>query len=191
MSEHSKFTTDGLGGIGEPHHDATIPTEEKILQTLVHAAQNIRLLSKASFTANPLSIQVIVNLPLYSQLTNLSITRVKPEEHIWNVAPSSLKKLKWDILATWYPIRHNPWDTAMFLIQVAEVTSPDLQSLDISFPTHGLSSHNCPCHFNRYHKPVQTEAIFLSTETHTPLAFQFPIPPRFRRSANCTRSRLS
>jgi hypothetical protein len=51
-----------------------------------------------------------------------------------------------------------------------------------------LSSHNCPCHFNRYHKPVQMEASFLGTETHAPSAFQFQVPSRFHRSANCARS---
>jgi hypothetical protein len=91
----------------------------------------MRLLSKASFTANPLSIQVIANLPSYSRLTNLSITRVDPEEHIWNIAPISLKKLKWEVPTAWYC--KPPWAAAAFLIKVVESTCPDLQSLDISF----------------------------------------------------------
>jgi hypothetical protein len=113
------------------HHDATIRAGADINQTLVQAAQNMWLLSKASFTANPLSIQVITNLPSYPQLTDLSIAGVDPEEHIWNIAPISLKKLKWEVPIAWYC--KTPWDAATFLVKVVESTCPDLQSLDISF----------------------------------------------------------
>jgi hypothetical protein len=107
--------------------------EDGVPELLAKAAQNMKFLSKASFTSNPLSIQVITNLPSYSQLTTLSITGVKPEEHVWDIAPTSLKKLKWEVASGWDERDRNPWDIANLVIKVAEATCPDLESLEISF----------------------------------------------------------
>jgi hypothetical protein len=113
---------------GSRIQDATRDADNEIL---TKAARNMKLLTKASFTANALAIQVITNVLSYSQLTDLVITRLKPEEYIWSMAPTSLKKLMWEMPVGSSGRDQNPWDTALFLIKVAETTCPDLESLDI------------------------------------------------------------
>jgi hypothetical protein len=112
--------------------DAATGTAECRPDILIKAARNMRHLTKASFTANPLAIEVITNLPSYSQLTDLSIKGFKPEEHIWSLAPTALNKLHWTIPIVWRD-DGNIIQAADFLIKVAENTCPNLESLDISF----------------------------------------------------------
>ena len=105
-------------------------TQDDDSQIIICAAQNMKYLSKASFTPNPLTADIIANLQLYPQLVDLHIYGLAPRQHIWSNAPTSLTSLKWEIPAGWD--REDPWDRAQFLVSVVEATCPGLESLDIS-----------------------------------------------------------
>ena len=98
---------------------------------LIKAAQNMKCLIKASFIENPLAIEVVTNLPSYSWLTELSITGINPEEHIWSSALTALKRLHW-ASPNLHGDQRSHTQTAEFLIKVVQSTCPDLESLDIS-----------------------------------------------------------
>lgn len=104
---------------------------------IVKAAENLTHLSTASLTSNPLSAHIIANLQSYPQLDNLHVYGLQPEEHVWKMAPVSLKTLKWEIQTNWAMMRpgQNAWDIAQFVVNVAEATCPDLESLDLSVVT--------------------------------------------------------
>jgi hypothetical protein len=100
-------------------------------EMLTKVAQNMKCLIKASFTENPLAIEVVTNLPSYSRLTELSITGINPEEHIWSSALTALKRLHW-AAPNLHGDQRSHTQTAEFLIKVVQSTCPDLESLDIS-----------------------------------------------------------
>lgn len=99
---------------------------------IIGAAQNMKFLSKAFFTPNPLAAHIIANLKSYSQLVDLHVCGLLPGEHIWSKAPVSLKSLKWDMPAGRRGADQNPWDTAQLLINIVGATCPGLEFLDIS-----------------------------------------------------------
>jgi hypothetical protein len=105
-------------------------TQDDDTQIIIGAAQNMKYLSNASLTPNPLAAHIIANLQLYPQLVNLHIYGLAPRQHIWSNAPASLTRLKWEIPAG--RVREDPWDRAQFLVNVVEGTCPGLESLDIS-----------------------------------------------------------
>jgi hypothetical protein len=98
---------------------------------LVGAAQNMKYLSEASLSSNPLAAHIIANLPSYPLLTKLEVYGLKPEKHIWSMDPTSLTSLAWQ-LPEGRDATLSPWDSAAFLVNVVETTCPNLESLDIS-----------------------------------------------------------
>lgn len=98
----------------------------------------MKYLTKASFTRNPLAIHVIMNLPSYPQLSDLTIDGVNPELHIWKNAPTALRKLKWKIPYSRYgPDAKSPWDEPQFLLKVVEASCPNLEEIDMSLCNMG------------------------------------------------------
>jgi hypothetical protein len=68
---------------------------------------------------------------------DLTIFYLNPEDHIWPMAPTALKKLKWNF-SKWEKqgsAQSNPWNNIDMLINVAEATCPALESLDIWYTT--------------------------------------------------------
>jgi hypothetical protein len=99
---------------------------------VINAAKNMKSLSRAFLTPNPLATHIIANLPSYSQLIDLHVYGLVPEVNIWGMAPVSLTSLKLEVITPWGR-REDPWDTAQLLVNVVEATCPSLESLDISF----------------------------------------------------------
>lgn len=99
---------------------------------LTGAAQNMKYLSEASLSSNPLAAHIIANLPSYPLLVKLEIYGLKPEEHIWSMDPTSLTSLTWQLPeARSRDATLSPWDSAAFLVNVVETTCPNLESLDV------------------------------------------------------------
>lgn len=98
---------------------------------VVEAAQNLKQLSRASITPNKIAAHILANIQCYSQLVDLTVYGMHPEEHIWSMDPTSLTRLAWEIPNRYFQRYHNPWDAAYFLVDVVEATCPALESLDI------------------------------------------------------------
>ena len=115
--------------LGE-YKDATIASDTDP-SMLIGAAQNMKYLSEASLSSNPLAAHIIANLPCYPLLTKLEVYGLKPEEHVWSMDLTSLTFLTWQ-LPEGRDATLSPWDSAAFLVSVVETTCPNLESLDIS-----------------------------------------------------------
>lgn len=128
-------------GEGQQSDDATAASDTDS-SMLIGAAQNMKYLSEASLSSNPLAAHIIANLPSYPLLAKLEIYGLKPEEHIWSMDPTSLTSLIWQLPQVRTSSRFggrriidtpSPWDSAAFLLSVVETTCPNLESLDISY----------------------------------------------------------
>ncbi|KAI6711316.1 hypothetical protein JHW43_006146 [Diplocarpon mali] len=109
-------------------------SEQTDRSLLTRAAENMRFLSKASFTANPLAFQVIMKLPSYPQLYDLILDGIAPDYCIWRNAPTSIRNIKWKIPSPGYgSVAKSLWDSPKFIFRVIEATCSDLETLDISF----------------------------------------------------------
>jgi hypothetical protein len=97
---------------------------------VINAARNMIGLSTTYLTPNPLAFHIISNLQMYPQLRDLTIQGLDPEEHIWDLTPTSLTSLKWEV-PFFGPHGRSRWATARHLINVALCTCPSLESLDI------------------------------------------------------------
>jgi hypothetical protein len=117
-------------------------------ETLTKVAQNMRFLTKASLTANPLAWEIVTHLPSYTQLTDLTIQGCRPKEYIWPRARTALKKLHWNISSQFE--KESLPQTANFVINVAESTCPDLESLDISFGVGDFPAHVASPNIDQY-----------------------------------------
>ncbi len=118
-------------------------TDKARPETLIKTAQNMRFLTKASLTANPLALEIITNLPSYTQLTDLKIQTCQPKEYIWPRACTTLKKLYLNIWS------RNDEDktlaqTADFAKKVAESICPELEALNISFGHRNFEASVAP-----------------------------------------------
>ena len=114
--------------------DATLGDNNSMI---CKAAENLTQLSMASLTPNPLSAHIIANLQSYPQLETLHVYGLQPQEHVWDMAPISLKTLKWEIQTNWRIVgsEANAWDVARFVMNVVEATCPGLESLEVSVAT--------------------------------------------------------
>lgn len=89
-------------------------------------AARLSSLREAFLTPNRLSSHIISNLQSYPHLRDLHISGLDPSNYIWNAAtPVSIKNLKWECSGS--------WATAQYLLQVAKLTCPDLDSLDVLY----------------------------------------------------------
>src|SRR4051812_29386637 len=100
---------------------------------LVCAAKNMRNLTKLSPTKSPLAVQVITDLPLYPQLSDLTIDGINPNLHIWQNAPTAVRKLKWKIISSSIQSDDkSAWENIQSFLEVLEASCPNLEELDIS-----------------------------------------------------------
>jgi len=120
---------------------------------LVGAAHNMRLLRKAFFMPSEVAAYIIANLGSYSQLVDLTIYGLAPEENIWKLEPVSLRKLTWTVplLSTRDKQHPSLRNSVSMLVNVVESTCPSLEYLDISFsqlrgyvPTKPKTSSDLP-----------------------------------------------
>ena len=104
----------------------------KLLETM---ASNMKNLSLAFLTPNPLTARIISDLQSYQHLLNLHVTGLKPGNFIWRNSPVSLTHLTWAIaLEPGYSGEENEEiNIFQLLLNVAASTCPSLISLDISF----------------------------------------------------------
>lgn len=135
-------------------HDVTLHADP---QLLADTAENIALLSKASFTEGHLALSVIRNLAAYPQLTELTLI-LRPEDCPQSIFSTSLRKLEWKIPSNYgahgSDRDQNPWDQADSIINLAAAL-PVLEELDISF---------CD---TRHHTPkFSAQASQLNSELH-------------------------
>lgn len=107
-------------------NDATRDSDTTLV---VAAAQNMKNLSDALLTPSHLAAHMIANLQSYIHLKRLQVYGLRPEDHIWRVAPVSLTNLRWKSPLMWS--HDNPWQTATYLLNAVEKTCPALESLDI------------------------------------------------------------
>ncbi|PMD16156.1 hypothetical protein NA56DRAFT_692911 [Hyaloscypha hepaticicola] len=151
--------------------DDMIGTHEARPETLNKSAQNMRFLTKASLTANPLALEIVTNLPSYTQLTDLTIQKCQPKEYIWPRAYKTLKK----------KLHLNIWprddedepipQTANFVIKVTESTCPDLESLDISFGAGGFPPSVASPNIDQYQGVQRSESSKLNQLRHFGLTY--------------------
>jgi len=96
---------------------------------------------------------IIANLGSYSQLVDLTIYGLAPEENIWKLEPVSLRKLTWTVplLSTRDKQHPSLRNSVSMLVNVVESTCPSLEYLDISFsqlrgyvPTKPKTSSDLP-----------------------------------------------
>ncbi|KAH7420076.1 hypothetical protein BKA64DRAFT_716437 [Cadophora sp. MPI-SDFR-AT-0126] len=99
---------------------------------LFDAAKNMKGLCKASFSTNPLAVQVVTNLPSYPQLSDLTLNGFIPTKHVWANAQAPLKSLTWKINTLRSPEGPVSLAEVRFLLRVLEETCPDLELLDLS-----------------------------------------------------------
>ncbi|MAD85436.1 MAG: hypothetical protein CL912_20945 [Deltaproteobacteria bacterium] len=102
---------------------------------LLGAAKNMTCLSKALFNFNPLAVQVVTTLPLYPELTDLSLDGFTPSKHIWKNEKTSLRKLHWKKSATQYTYYADKLPDMFvelrLLLKVVEATCPDMEVFNI------------------------------------------------------------
>jgi hypothetical protein len=97
---------------------------------LVQAARNMYKLTKATLSTSPITAHIISHVQFYTQLMELEIYDLTPEEYIWKPQPTSLVSLKWH-----YPTlcdRETYINTASLLLNVASTTCPRLKSLSMT-----------------------------------------------------------
>jgi hypothetical protein len=88
-------------------------------------------LRQAKLTRNGLAVRIISSLPLYSHLVDLFIMNISPFEFIWDLKPTSLRKLTWAFMAT-TSYELYPFDPIIrYMASVVKHTCPFLTSLDI------------------------------------------------------------
>ena len=107
---------------------------------LVKAAQNMISLTQASLTPNQLAVQIVADLQSYTQLADLTIHGIHPEQHIWAMSPTSLTSLKWGMPTSYFRTFGSAWHVAGYIVNVVENTCPALTSLDIGFSNRGGQS---------------------------------------------------
>ncbi|CZR54921.1 uncharacterized protein PAC_04806 [Phialocephala subalpina] len=98
----------------------------------IAAARNLTQIKEVALTPCLMSAHILANLQRYSQLEELEVKGLKPEERIWtSTSTISLTSLKCIIPSDWQDQRP-PFETASFLLNVAETTCPNLQSIDVT-----------------------------------------------------------
>lgn len=84
-------------------------------------------LCRAKLIRNELTFHIISSLDLYPHLVDLSIHGVSPLEFIWDLKPTSLRKLTWSFL----PADSDNLGPIQCMASVVKHTCPFLTSLDI------------------------------------------------------------
>ncbi|KAH7350694.1 hypothetical protein BKA65DRAFT_593598 [Rhexocercosporidium sp. MPI-PUGE-AT-0058] len=105
---------------------------ETDISLLTEAAKNIKYLSQASFTTNPLAIQVVTTVPSYPQLYDLTLDGFVPTKHIWPNSTTPLKSLKWKMRTYQTTFGDALLSESRFLLKAVEATCPDLEVLEFS-----------------------------------------------------------
>lgn len=114
---------------------------------LESAATNMTSLGWAKLTRNVLAARIISSLQLYPHLVDLSIQDLSPFEFIWDLKPTSLRKLTWAFNAS----TSDELGRIQYVASVVKATCPFLTSLDI------IVNHHYPRYQSDFHGDLAIE----------------------------------